>query len=143
MPLGIIKPAARLAVLASGYRFARIQMGRPSAVMCLETQSVIPSCPPSILHAHCRRAHQGQQPAGQYAGADDSAGTVGRLRRDVSETPIGLVPLGIIHNDDNWRELLMHRVEAEWRVGKLTLWGYHRGEHWRGSELSSAQADPH
>jgi hypothetical protein len=52
----------------------------------------------------------------------------------MSETLIDPVPLGIIHTDayDDYRESLMQRVEGEWRAGRLTLWGYHRGERWRG-----------
>jgi hypothetical protein len=54
----------------------------------------------------------------------------------MSDTAIGLVPLGIIHTDhyDDCREPLMRCVETEWRVGKLTLWGYPRGKHRCGSK---------
>jgi len=54
----------------------------------------------------------------------------------MSETPAGLVPLGIIHSDayDDCREPLMRRVEMELRVGRLTLWGYPRGKHRCGSK---------
>jgi hypothetical protein len=37
---------------------------------------------------------------------------------------IGLVPLGTVRSD-TYRELLMQRVEAEWRAARLLLWGYH------------------
>ena len=40
---------------------------------------------------------------------------------------IGLVPLGTGHGD-TYRELLMQRVEREWRAARLLLWGYHGDE---------------
>jgi hypothetical protein len=40
---------------------------------------------------------------------------------------IGLVPLGTVHSD-TYCELLMQRVEADWREARLLLWGDHRDE---------------
>jgi hypothetical protein len=37
---------------------------------------------------------------------------------------IGLVPLGTVHSE-TYRDRLMQRVDAEWRDGRLLLWGYH------------------
>ena len=56
--------------------------------------------------------------------------------REMSGTPIDLVPLEIIHADayEDSRDLLMRRVEAELRGGTLALWGYHKGERGRGSK---------
>ena len=45
---------------------------------------------------------------------------------------ISLIPLGIIHSDsyDYCRKPLMELIDAEWRAGRLTLWGYERGANW-------------
>ena len=40
----------------------------------------------------------------------------------MTENPIGLVPLGIVHNDDRRGEL-MELIDAQWQSGRLALWG--------------------
>ncbi len=39
------------------------------------------------------------------------------------ELPSDLVPLGLVHNDENTEEL-MAAIEKEWRLHRLELWGY-------------------
>ena len=64
VPLGIIEPAPRLAVLARGRRLAGKQTGRPGAVMRLQTQPIV-----RVVRG------QLQQPVRQSAAVDDHAGT--------------------------------------------------------------------
>jgi hypothetical protein len=51
---------------------------------------------------------------------------------------IGLVPLGTVHSE-TYRDLLMQRVDAEWRDGRLLLWGYHGDD--RSVSLDDALAE--
>jgi len=52
-----------------------------------------------------------------------------------AETPVGWVPLGIVHNENYYcREVLMRRVEEEMRKRRLELRGSHKDERWRASK---------
>jgi len=81
VPLGIVKPAPRLAVLAGSPRFPRKQMGRPSGVMGLQMQPVVRGSRSQL-----------QQPLRQYVRADERAGTNVRLPEAVDryEQPTGI-----------------------------------------------------
>ena len=72
VPLRIIEPAPRLAVLAGSRRLAGKQTGRPGAVMRLQTQSVV-----RVVRG------QLQQPVRQSAALDHPAGAIGRLPKAV------------------------------------------------------------
>src|SRR5215471_12426984 len=68
VPLRIIDPPPRLAVIASGGQLTGTYISCPRAVMRLQTQSNF-----------CRARGQLQQPVRQSAGGDQPAGTGGRL----------------------------------------------------------------
>ena len=72
MPLGIIEPASRFAVLARGHRLASEQIGCPGAVVRLQTQFVVGFVRGQLL-----------QPVRQSAAVEDPAGAVGRLPKAV------------------------------------------------------------
>src|SRR5258706_11948248 len=81
VPLGIVKPAPRLAVLAGGPRFPRKQMGRPSGVMGRQMHPVVRGSRSQL-----------KQPVRQYVRADERAGTNVRLPEAVDryEQPTGI-----------------------------------------------------
>src|SRR5258708_12584644 len=81
VPLGIVKPAPRLAVLAGSPRFPGKQMGRPSGVMGLQVQPVVRGSRSQL-----------QQPVRQYMRAGERAGTNVRFPHAVDpyEHPTGI-----------------------------------------------------
>src|SRR5215469_1397265 len=72
MPLGIVEPAAGLAMLVGCHGLACMQTGCPSTMMRLEVQTVVRSARGQL-----------QQPVGQSATVAVPAATVGRLPKAV------------------------------------------------------------
>jgi hypothetical protein len=68
VPLGVIKPAPGLAMLAHGRRLTRVQTGSPGAVMRLQTQFVVRVSRSQLLNT-----------IRQPAGIEDPARTIGRF----------------------------------------------------------------
>jgi hypothetical protein len=77
---------------------------------------------------------EGSEPYG-FSPQPTSGDFASKGRKTMSKVT-NLVPLGIIHSDayDHCREPLVRLIEAEWRAGRLTLWGYRKGENWNKCE---------